>query len=95
MIRSNFEPELCRWVTRCTVRGCDAHAAGRSPRELHDEATRLGWTVRHGRGSFCPEHREHTAPPRTAVEILRSLVERGQLANNETARAMLREWEAA
>ncbi len=66
MIRSSFEPELCCWITRCTVRGCDAHVTGRTPDELHDEACALGWTVRHGRAPLCPEHREYTAPPRSA-----------------------------
>ncbi len=95
MIRSTFDSELARWAVRCSIRGCVAHVAGHNPRETHDEATRLGWTTRPGRGARCPEHRNYVASPRRAVDVLRSLIEHGQLAANATARAMLREWEAA
>ena len=95
MIRSTFDARRMRWVVWCSVRECGAHVAGLDPRETHDEATRLGWTNRPGRGARCPEHRVYVAGPRRAVDVLRSLVERGQLSGNETARAMLREWEAA
>ena len=94
-MRSTFSLTLSRWVTRCTVRGCPSHVAGHNPNELHDEATKLGWTVRHGRGPLCPEHRAYVAPARSAAEILRSMIERGPLAGNETARVLLAEWEAA
>lgn len=95
MIRATFDHSLSRWVTRCTVSDCPAHVCGHTPQETHDEATKLGWTVRHGRGPRCPEHRAYVAPPRRAVEILRAMVESGGFVNNETARQMLREWEAA
>lgn len=95
MIRSTFDLTISRWVARCSVHRCVAHVAGHNPDELHDEAIKLGWTARPGRGPLCPEHRNYVAPARSAVDVLRSLVERGMLANNATAHEMLREWEAA
>jgi hypothetical protein len=95
MIRSTFDAAISRFVVRCSIRDCVAHVAGRTPDAAHDEAIALGWGTVYGRGARCSEHRNYVAGPRRAVDVLRALIERGQLAGNETARAMLREWEAA
>lgn len=95
MIRSAFDPSIARWVARCSALRCTALVVGRTPRETHDNATALEWTVRHGRGPLCAEHRNYVAPSRSVAERLRSMLSKGTLVGNATARELLREWEAA
>lgn len=94
MIASSFDPAINQWVVRCSKSKCLAHVAARTPAEAHDAAVQLGWVEHYGRKARCAEHAVGVdRSTRTAVEILRSMIEHGELGKSETAREMLREWE--